>query len=116
MPSEDKEKIRIAEEKIREELKDKTIEINQEDLQTENQQKNKDEKTDENENRVEKEFKKQDYRDKVKSSFGIKRYKIQEVIKPGQVILIQVIKEERGQKGAALTTFISSRQIYGVNA
>ena len=39
MPSEDKEKIRIAEEKIREELKDKTIEINQEDLQTENQQK-----------------------------------------------------------------------------
>ena len=34
-----------------------------------------------------------------------KRYKIQEVIKPGQVVLIQVIKE--GQKGAALTTFIS---------
>ncbi len=107
LPSEDKEKIRIAEEKIREELKDKPIEINQEDLQTENQQKNKDEKTDENENRVEKDLKKQDYRDKVKSSFGIKRYKIQEVIKPGQVILIQVIKEERGQKGAALTTFIS---------
>ena len=51
--------------------------------------------------------KKQDYSDKVKSSFGIKRYKIQEVIKPGQVVLIQVIKEERGQKGAALTTFIS---------
>ena len=44
---------------------------------------------------------------KVKSSYGIKRYKIQEVIKPGQVVLIQVIKEERGQKGAALTTFIS---------
>ena len=37
----------------------------------------------------------------------LKKYKIQEVIKPGQVILIQVIKEERGQKGAALTTFIS---------
>ena len=44
---------------------------------------------------------------KIKSSLGIKRYKIQEVIKPGQVILVQVIKEERGQKGAALTTFIS---------
>ena len=56
---------------------------------------------------IEKENNKQEYRDKVKSSFGIKRYKIQEVIKPGQVILIQVIKEERGQKGAALTTFIS---------
>ena len=36
-----------------------------------------------------------------------KRYKIQEVIKPNQVILIQVLKDERGQKGAALTTFIS---------
>ena len=44
---------------------------------------------------------------KLNHHYGIKRYKIQEVIKPGQVILIQVIKEERGQKGAALTTFIS---------
>jgi ribonuclease E len=103
LPSEDKEKIRIAEEKIREELKDKTIEISQENSQSENQLENKDEKTEENGN----ENSKQEYRDKVKSSFGIKRYKIQEVIKPGQVILIQVIKEERGQKGAALTTFIS---------
>ena len=50
---------------------------------------------------------KKDFREEVKTSFGIKRYKIQEVIKPGQVVLIQVIKEERGQKGAALTTFIS---------
>ena len=39
--------------------------------------------------------------------FKFKRYKIQEVIKPNQVILIQVIKDERGQKGAALSTFIS---------
>ena len=36
-----------------------------------------------------------------------KKYKIQEVIKPNQVILIQVLKDERGQKGAALSTFIS---------
>ncbi len=107
LPSEDKEKIRIAEEKIREELKDKTIETSQDNLQSENQLENKDEKIEENENQVEKENKKQEYREKVKSSFGIRRYKIQEVIKPGQVILIQVIKEERGQKGAALTTFIS---------
>ena len=103
LPSEDKEKIKIAEEKIREELKEKIIEISQESSQSENQLENKDEKTEENGN----ENSKQEYRDKVKSSFGIKRYKIQEVIKPGQVILIQVIKEERGQKGAALTTFIS---------
>ena len=39
--------------------------------------------------------------------FKFKRYKIQEVIKPNQVILVQVIKDERGQKGAALSTFIS---------
>jgi ribonuclease E len=37
----------------------------------------------------------------------LKRYKIQEVIKPNQVILVQVLKDERGQKGAALSTFIS---------
>jgi len=36
-----------------------------------------------------------------------KRYKIQEVIKKDQVILVQVEKEERGNKGASLTSFIS---------
>ncbi|HCP03542.1 MAG TPA: hypothetical protein DIT61_08515, partial [Pseudomonas sp.] len=36
-----------------------------------------------------------------------KRYKIQEVIRRRQVMLVQVVKEERGNKGAALTTFIS---------
>ena len=44
---------------------------------------------------------------KIERKFRFKRYKIQEVIKPNQVILIQVIKDERGQKGAALSTFIS---------
>ena len=44
---------------------------------------------------------------KSSSRFRSKRYKIQEVIKPNQVILIQVLKDERGQKGAALSTFIS---------
>jgi len=39
--------------------------------------------------------------------YPTKRYKIQEVIKPNQVMLIQVLKDERGLKGAALTTFIS---------
>ena len=36
-----------------------------------------------------------------------KKYKIQEVIKSRQVILVQINKEERGLKGAALTTFLS---------
>ena len=35
------------------------------------------------------------------------KYRIQEVIKKGQILLVQVAKEERGNKGAALTTFIS---------
>ena len=46
-------------------------------------------------------------KEKKDKKFKFKRYKIQEVIKPNQVILVQVIKDERGQKGAALSTFIS---------
>ena len=46
-------------------------------------------------------------KEKNNKKFKFKRYKIQEVIKPNQVILVQVIKDERGQKGAALSTFIS---------
>jgi Rne/Rng family ribonuclease len=37
----------------------------------------------------------------------MRRYKIQEVIKRRQVLLVQVAKEERGNKGAALTTYLS---------
>ena len=107
LPSEDKDKIRIAEEKIREQLKEKTVEINQDTFSSSDFNENKDEKIKNNVEQNLNEDQQIDYREKVKSSFGIKRYKIQEVIKPGQVILIQVIKEERGQKGAALTTFIS---------
>ncbi|MFM7557547.1 MAG: ribonuclease E/G, partial [Alphaproteobacteria bacterium] len=36
-----------------------------------------------------------------------KRFNIQDVIKPGQLILVQVSKEERGNKGASMTTYIS---------
>ncbi len=38
---------------------------------------------------------------------SMRRYKIQEVIKRRQVLLVQVVKEERGNKGAALTTYMS---------
>ena len=44
---------------------------------------------------------------KKDKKYPSKRYKIQEVIKPNQVILVQVLKDERGLKGAALSTFIS---------
>ena len=104
VPFEDKEKIRHAEEKIRESLKDKALDDVPEDKNKEiSDEKNSDK------NSIEKshEETKKDLREELKTSYGLKKYKIQEVIKPGQVILIQVIKEERGQKGAALTTFIS---------
>ena len=108
IPSEDKEKIKFAEEQIRENLKNKTLEDNQ--LNNQNGVAvgtSENEKDDSTENTKNEEVEKKEYREEIKSSYGIKRYKIQEVIKPGQVVLIQVIKEERGQKGAALTTFIS---------
>ncbi|MEO0919216.1 MAG: ribonuclease E/G, partial [Pseudomonadota bacterium] len=43
-----------------------------------------------------------------------RRYKIQEIIKRRQVILVQVVKEERGNKGAALTTYLSLAGRYSV--
>jgi len=45
---------------------------------------------------------------------GRRQYKIQEVIKRRQVMLVQVVKEERGTKGAALTTYLSLAGRYSV--
>ena len=103
IPFEDKERIKNAEEKIRENLKNKTVE----DLSNEKNTEKQNEKLEEKNSIKTDEDVKKEYREELKTSYGLKRYRIQEVIKPGQVILIQVIKEERGQKGAALTTFIS---------
>ncbi|MEO1136027.1 MAG: Rne/Rng family ribonuclease, partial [Pseudomonadota bacterium] len=44
---------------------------------------------------------------KRKRSQLLRNYKIQEVIKRRQILLVQVVKEERGNKGAALTTYMS---------
>ena len=108
IPSADKEKLKDAEEKIREDLKNTNLEeINNSQETTSNNDKienneeqNKNLNNNVSENKI-------NYREKLKNTYGLKKYRIQEVIKPGQVILIQVLKEERGQKGAALTTFIS---------
>ena len=43
-----------------------------------------------------------------------KQYRIQEVIKRRQILLVQVAKEERGNKGAALTTYLSLAGRYSV--
>ncbi|MCD7061110.1 Rne/Rng family ribonuclease [Pelagibacterium xiamenense] len=45
---------------------------------------------------------------------NLRKYKIQEVIKRRQVLLVQVVKEERGNKGAALTTYLSLAGRYSV--
>jgi len=104
VPSEDKEKIKNAEEKIRENLKNKALDevINDKNSENHNDKVTEGKNLAKNEDEIKKE-----YREELKTSYGLKRYRIQEVIKPGQVVLIQVMKEERGQKGAALTTFIS---------
>ena len=43
-----------------------------------------------------------------------KRYNIQDVIKPGQLVLVQCAKDERGNKGASMTTYISIAGKYSV--
>ena len=116
IPTEDKEELKKSEEKIREDLKEE----NENKEENESKEKVSSESSDEvqvsistSENNEAKPHTENSsnnsdkIRERLKNRYGIRRYKIQEVIKPGQVILIQVIKEERGQKGAALTTFIS---------
>ena len=109
IPTEDKKELQKTEEKIREDLKEKTEDNeiktpeNFKDDQSANN--NVNESIDENKNSNTNQS--EEIREKLKNRYGVRKYRIQEVIKPGQVILVQVIKEERGQKGAALTTFIS---------
>ena len=99
LPKDDLEKIKKEEELAREELsKESEIkEANYSETKDENSSVNVDDKNIDNQNSIELKEKR----------FPSKRYKIQEVIKPNQVILVQVLKDERGMKGAALSTFIS---------
>ena len=103
IPSSDLDIIKQEEEKFREELAKKSeeedISVKENDLSTNENNENIKDKALEIEN--------QNIADNKKSKTPSKRYKIQEVIKPNQVILVQVLKDERGLKGAALTTFIS---------
>ena len=111
IPTEDKDRLQEAEEKIREDLKNENVDNLNNELKLENETVNEESeklgKKDKENNPLEERRQDENVREKLKNSYGVKRYKIQEVIKPGQVILIQVIKEERGNKGAALTTFVS---------
>ncbi len=129
IPRSDLEKIKQAEEKAREELSkevelkdeknlaegkleiDDPLEIKKTDEEKENSEviENNDDHSLSNNKYGEKnniDLNEQKEKSNQKN-FKFKKYKIQEVIKPNQVILVQVIKDERGQKGAALSTFIS---------
>ena len=101
IPQNDLEKIKEEEEKVREELtrEDEKSEENTIDEVSNGISKNDPIEKTPLENKIEE--------NKKEKRYPAKRYKIQEVIKPNQVILIQVLKDERGTKGAALTTFIS---------
>ena len=103
IPSSDLDIIKKEEEKLREELAKKSeeedVSIKESDTHLDESKESNKEKISETENQV--------IVDNNKSKIPSKRYKIQEVIKPNQVILVQVLKDERGLKGAALTTFIS---------
>ena len=106
IPQSDLDKIKVEEERIREELSKKVEEIDNENLADGKLEANDPvEVVEKNEN--ENKDTEKDLENKIEIKPKFKRYKIQEVIKPNQVILVQVIKDERGQKGAALSTFIS---------
>tara|TARA_B100002052_G_scaffold149265_1_gene136287 strand:- start:423 stop:2162 length:1740 start_codon:yes stop_codon:yes gene_type:complete len=96
IPQSDLDKIKKEEEKAREELSKESEKIENKILEGEKNVKINDpvEKIEEAE-------------EIEKKRIPTKRYKIQEVIKPNQVILVQILKDERGFKGAALSTFIS---------
>ena len=106
IPKSDLEKIKQEEEKLREELSKKVEEKEEENL-AEGKLEVDDPIEIEKKDNEEKEKESYDKEKKFETKNKFKRYKIQEVIKPNQVILVQVIKDERGQKGAALSTFIS---------
>ena len=128
IPHDDKERLKKKEENLRLELKEKVnnTEAPQKNLSesnvpnNENLSKNEDinnnESVDTKEKTKDENFSldRNNQFNELKKKYGIRRYKIQEVIKPDQIVLVQILKDERGQKGAALTTFISLAGKYSV--
>ena len=113
IPHDDKIKLIKEEENLRLELKEKstnTESSEKQDEEVKNSNVNGEQKLKEESSHIDRNNQFND----LKKKYGIRRYKIQEVIKPDQIILVQVLKDERGQKGAALTTFISLAGKYSV--
>ena len=101
IPQNDLEKIKEEEKQAREELLKESEKTEQNIIDSGEQEINNQDPIEQNptESSIE--------QNKKEQRFPSKKYKIQEVIKPQQVILVQVLKDERGLKGAALSTFIS---------
>ena len=116
IPHDDKEKLKKDEENLRIELKEEGKKVeednkeNEELTNPENSQNNNTNISEKNNSNQEK----NNQFVELKKKRGVRRYKIQEVIKPDQIVLVQILKDERGQKGAALTTFISLAGKYSV--
>ena len=122
IPHDDKERLKKDEENLRlklkeqskdneEDIKNKEKDQNDSSVNNNQNQPNVTGETNKDENLV---TEKNSQFNELKKRYGIRRYKIQEVIKPEQIILVQILKDERGQKGAALTTFISLAGKYSV--
>ena len=100
IPQSDLDKIKQEEERVREELQKESEQQEEKNLSEGNLE--ADDPVEKNSDPIV-----TDEINKTINRYQLKRYKIQEVIKPNQVILTQVLKDERGFKGAALSTFIS---------
>lgn len=127
IPLADKELILKEEEELRKELEEETNELSPEDSNSSHESESDDSEDDSTDDASNEDLKnsedgeessktespqleKNSYEKKIsdiRAKKKFKRYRIQEVIKPGQIILLQIVKEERGKKGAALTTFLS---------
>jgi len=123
IPHEDKDRLKKEEENLRLELKEESKNVEnsakkQEEIADVNLQSNGNIIPSDSANEKTKEenlpAERNNQFNELKKRYGIRRYKIQEVIKPDQIILVQILKDERGQKGAALTTFISLAGKYSV--
>ncbi len=118
IPHDDLDRLKKEEENLRQELKEKSNNIEEpntspDQSQSSNNTNESVDVSDKPKNENSSIGRKSNFND-LKKRYGIRRYKIQEVIKPDQIVLVQILKEERGQKGAALTTFISLAGKYSV--
>ena len=115
IPHDDKSKLLQEEENLRLELKEKSGNVEEVEkplevipnLEDKNENKNESNYSNEKTKDESWSIERNSQFNELRKKRGMKRYKIQEVIKPDQIVLVQIFKDERGQKGAAMTTIIS---------